>query len=166
MFSIKVLLMYNIILVAGVQHSDSIFLQIILHLKLLQNIGYIPCAVQYVLVSCLFYKEDFVHLNPLPQLAPPPPLFPLMTTSLFSVSESLLLFCYFICLLCKIGQFRITTQINCSGKSRPAFPHGSLNEAEHSCYLWTEIHFQFPASFLPRLSCNCISSTCVLWPWS
>ena len=42
------------ILVSGIQHSDSKFLQIILHLKL-QNIGYIPCAVQHILVVYLFY---------------------------------------------------------------------------------------------------------------
>ena len=34
-----------LILVSGVQHSDSIFLKIILHIKLLLSIGYIPCAV-------------------------------------------------------------------------------------------------------------------------
>ena len=36
-FSIKVWLINNTVLVSGIQHSDSIFLQIILHLKLLFN---------------------------------------------------------------------------------------------------------------------------------
>ena len=39
---------------SGVQHSDSVFLYVILHLKLLQNNGFIPHAVQYSLVFFLY----------------------------------------------------------------------------------------------------------------
>ena len=35
LFLIELKLIYNILLVSGVQHSDSVFLYIILHLKLL-----------------------------------------------------------------------------------------------------------------------------------
>ena len=40
----------TILYVTGVQYSDSQFLKVIL-----QNIGSIPCAVQYILVPFLFY---------------------------------------------------------------------------------------------------------------
>ena len=42
LLKIKVYLIYNIILVSGVEHSDPIFLWIILHLS--QYISYISCA--------------------------------------------------------------------------------------------------------------------------
>ena len=47
--------MYNIIYVSGVQHSDSQFLKVIQHLSLLQNTGYILCAVQYI------FAASFIH---------------------------------------------------------------------------------------------------------
>ena len=37
------------------QHSDSKSLQIILHVELFYNVGYIPYAVQYIFVAYLFY---------------------------------------------------------------------------------------------------------------
>ena len=72
---IQVQLIYNIILISSTWHSDSKCLQIILHLQLLYDMGYIPCAVQYILVSYLFYTQQSAPLNPLPYLAPAP--FPL-----------------------------------------------------------------------------------------
>ena len=44
---IKAQLIYNIILVLSVQHHISVFLEILLHLKLLKNNGYISlcCAI-------------------------------------------------------------------------------------------------------------------------
>ena len=51
---IQVQLNYNIILDSGVQQTDSVSLQIILHQKLLQDKGCNPCAVQYILVIYLF----------------------------------------------------------------------------------------------------------------
>ena len=54
LFKIEIQLIYNIILVLGVQHSDSVFLEIILHLKLSQSNGSISlCCTIY---DCsLFY---------------------------------------------------------------------------------------------------------------
>ena len=62
------------------------FLKVIFHLQLLQNIGYIPYVVQHS-------PEPIIHpkvcaSNSLPHVAP------LITFSLFSLSVSLLLFCY------------------------------------------------------------------------
>ena len=34
------MVIYNIVLVSGIQHRDSIFLEIILHYRLIQDIGY------------------------------------------------------------------------------------------------------------------------------
>ena len=48
LFFIRVQLIYNIILVSDLWHNESIFLQIILHLKLLPNKGYISlCCTIY-----------------------------------------------------------------------------------------------------------------------
>ena len=63
-FLFEVWLIYDIILASDVQHSDSIFLCIICHLKLLQKI--FPCAVQYVLGAYVFYTYYFVPFKPLP----------------------------------------------------------------------------------------------------
>ena len=52
-FVAVVQLIYNIVLVSGIEYSDSIFSQIIFHLKLLQNNSYISlCCVIYLF--CLF----------------------------------------------------------------------------------------------------------------
>ena len=53
----------------------------------------IPSAVQYILVAHLFYTR-LVPLNPNSPNDHPPTLSPLVTTSLFSTSVSLLLVCY------------------------------------------------------------------------
>ena len=66
--------MYNITYVPGVQYSDSQFLKVILHLKLLQNFGYIPYVVQYTLVV-YFIPNSLFLLIPFPLTAPSP--FPL-----------------------------------------------------------------------------------------
>ena len=65
------------------------FLKLILHLQLLKNTGYIPHVVQYSSVVDLTPNSLYLPL-PHPYTAAPP----LVTTSLFSVSVSLLLFCY------------------------------------------------------------------------
>ena len=52
----KVLIIYNIMLISGVQYSDSAFLQIILN-RLLQVVDITPCAIQYVFVTYLFYIQ-------------------------------------------------------------------------------------------------------------
>ena len=43
---IEVELIYNIVLVSGVQQSDSVFLKIIFHYSYYKVMGIIPCAVQ------------------------------------------------------------------------------------------------------------------------
>ena len=40
------------------QHSNSTLLQITLHIKLIQNIGYIPCVVQHILAACILHLVD------------------------------------------------------------------------------------------------------------
>ena len=48
--------MYSIILVSDIQHSDSVFSQIICHEKFLEDNGYNSlCYVIYSLVTRLFY---------------------------------------------------------------------------------------------------------------
>ena len=73
---IQVQLNYNIILDSGVQQTDSVSLQIILHQKLLQDKGCNPCAVQYILVIylfCVLIKRSMSFLVPSPALASPHP---------------------------------------------------------------------------------------------
>ena len=52
---------------SGVQHSDSVFLYVILHLKLVQNNSFIPHAVQYSLVIYFIHDSLYllVYLSPL-----------------------------------------------------------------------------------------------------
>ena len=65
-------------------------LKVTFHLQLLQNTGYIPCVVQYILVTYLFYTQQFVPQSPSLML----PLSPLVTTSLYSIYGSLFHFYY------------------------------------------------------------------------
>ena len=60
-FFIQVQLMYNIILVSGIQHSDLVFLQIILHYRLLQDNAYnslcctvYPCCISILYIGAVF----------------------------------------------------------------------------------------------------------------
>ena len=69
-------LIYNIMLVSGVLHSDSIFLNIIIHLKLLQNNGYNPCGIVAISNNISLLLTYFIHsslylLIPYPCLACP-----------------------------------------------------------------------------------------------
>ena len=58
---IKVYLIYNIVLVSGRQHSDSFIQAYLFFFRFFSLIGYykilsiVPCAIQYVFVSYLFY---------------------------------------------------------------------------------------------------------------
>ena len=69
------------------------FLNITLHLELLQNIGYSPCctihpsSLSYTQQTCAFHSSTLILLLP-------PSISPLLITSLFSLSVSLLTFCY------------------------------------------------------------------------
>ena len=56
-FLIAVWLIYDIVLVSGVQPSDSKTLSIILHLKILKYMSRISCVVQYVPAAYLFYAQ-------------------------------------------------------------------------------------------------------------
>ena len=49
-------MIYNTILALSVQGDDSVFLDILLHLNLLQRSVYISLCMQYVLVAYLFYS--------------------------------------------------------------------------------------------------------------
>ena len=81
------------------------FLEITLHLNLLEDKAIIPCAAQYILVVYLFYSCRFVPMNPIPLICPSPPsLCSLVTASLCSTSVSLLLFCIYVCLFVCIFQ--------------------------------------------------------------
>ena len=73
---IKIQLIYNITLVLGVQHSDSVFLQIYYIVDNYKVMIIIPCAVQYILVAYLFNAQQFVYVNPIPQFVPSASLFP------------------------------------------------------------------------------------------
>ena len=63
---------------------------IILHYKI---IGYIPCVVQYICIS-YFIHNSLYFLVPYPYIFLLPFLFPLVITSLSSISVGLFLFCY------------------------------------------------------------------------
>ena len=65
------------------------FLNVTFHLQLLQNIGYIPHVVQYILEPILHPLVCVSH-SPTPIL-PFPPSTPLVTISWFSMSVSLFL---------------------------------------------------------------------------
>ena len=86
-FSIEVYLIYNIILVSSVQHTDSVSLQTILHYGLLQDNEFnFPCAVNIFLLlqlsslqslSCvwLFATQGPQHTRP-PCPSPTPGVYP------------------------------------------------------------------------------------------
>ena len=72
-------------------------LQTILHIGYYKIMPIIPCAVQYILVAYLFCIWWFVSVNHItPVLSHPTSLSPLVTTSVFSTSLSLFLFCTYI----------------------------------------------------------------------
>ena len=64
------------------------FLKVTFHLQLLQNIGYIPHVIHYILEPVLHPTVCTAHA--LTPVAPPPS--PLVTSSLFFIFVSLLLF--------------------------------------------------------------------------
>lgn len=67
----EVELMYNILLVLGVQHSYLIFLQVVLQ-RYYKIIECIPCAAHCIPVTNLFCIEWFLPLNPLLLFCPSP----------------------------------------------------------------------------------------------
>ena len=97
----EVQLIYNIILVSGVQQSDSTFLQVILHLR--SQWLYFPVLYNTSLQFVHFIHSSLSLSVPHPHFSSPPSLYPLVPTNLFSIPVSLFLFCYtlsfvFLCL--------------------------------------------------------------------
>ena len=86
-----------ILYVSGVQHSDSQFLKIVLHLQLLQNNGYIPYAVQYILLA--YFIHSTLYLLILYLYLAPSPLSLLTGNHQFSISLSLFLFLLYLLIL-------------------------------------------------------------------
>ena len=85
--------------VSGVQHSDSVFSQIVLHYRLLPDNDYkSPCYTIYP--SCLPILYIAVCIDQLiPLICSSPFPYPICNQSLLSVSVSLFLFSYiFICI--------------------------------------------------------------------
>ena len=76
-FIIEVQLLYNIVLLSGVQHSYLGFFcklyYIIIYYSMLARIAY---AVQLIFVAYLFYIEWFVSANPIFLICPSPFSFP------------------------------------------------------------------------------------------
>ena len=96
------------ILVSGIQHSDSVFLQIILHLKLLQNNAFISlCCTTYP--CCLFYTQQFVSLDSLPLSCPSSFIFPTGNHQfVLYICESLSVLLYsFTCLIFQIPHISV-----------------------------------------------------------
>ena len=96
---IEVQSIYTAVLVSGIQQSESV---IYIHtlLKSSFQILFLYCSLQSIEQSFLcytvgsyylFYIQQFVYINP--NLPIYPPLYPLITINLFSISVTLLLFC-------------------------------------------------------------------------
>ena len=100
---IGVQLLYNIVLVYTVQQSESticihispLFLDFLLNLGHHRALSRVPCAIQQVLISYLFYTQyqQCVYVNPNLSIHPTRPPSPLVFISLFSTSVSLFLLC-------------------------------------------------------------------------
>ena len=98
LFKIKVQLICNIVLVSGVQQSDSVIYPFIIlfHYRLLQDNEYShlcyrvnPCCLSILGVIYLFY----ISVHPILLIYPSYSLSPFVTISLFPMSVSLFLLC-------------------------------------------------------------------------
>ena len=78
-------MIFNVVLVSGVQHSDSVIhIHILIFFRLFSHIDYyrilsrVPCAIQKVLVVYLFYIQYCVYMfvNPKLLIYPSPQRFP------------------------------------------------------------------------------------------
>ena len=58
------------------------------------NIGYIPCAIHYILITVSFVPSSLYLLIPFNYLATPTALSPLVTTSFFCICESVSVLLY------------------------------------------------------------------------
>ena len=98
---IEVQLIYNIILISGIQHSNSVFLQIILIKSYYKIIGIISlCCTNTSLLLIYFIHSSLYQLIYTHILLLLPSLYSLVTTGLLSISVSLFLFCYTQSLYC------------------------------------------------------------------
>ena len=85
---IGVQLIYNIVLILGAQQSEYVhsFLRFFSHIGHYRVLSRVPCAIQQVLISYLFYIQQCVYVNPNLPTYPSP-----LTTCLFSK------FVFYIC---------------------------------------------------------------------
>ena len=94
LFFIEVCLIHNVVLVSGVQQTDSYirFFSLIGYYKIL---SVVPCAIPYIFIGYSFYIQQCAYVNAklLRYLSS---LFPLVTISLFFMSVGLLLFCIYV----------------------------------------------------------------------
>ena len=90
-FLIEVELIYNIVLVSGVQHNDSV-IHIYVYTYVLFLILF-HCSVLQAIESVLYSKSLlFINFTLILPIYPSPPS-PLVTINLFSMSVGLFLFC-------------------------------------------------------------------------
>ena len=77
-FFIGVQLIYNVVLVSAVQQSESVIYIYPLFFRFFSHIGdyrvlsRVPCAIQQVLISYLFYIQQYVYVNPNLPIYPSP----------------------------------------------------------------------------------------------
>ena len=80
-FFIGVVLIYNVVLVSGVQQSESVIhtstlFQILFLYMYYRVLSRVPCAIQQVLISYLFYIQQCAYVNPNLPIYPSPVLTP------------------------------------------------------------------------------------------
>ena len=68
------------------------FFRFFFHIGHYRVLSRVPCAIQQVVISYLFYIQQCVYVNPSLPINPSPP-YPLVTISLFSTSVALYLYC-------------------------------------------------------------------------
>ena len=102
-FLVETQLPYTIMLVSHMQYSDSIFLQIILHLQLQDNDYISLCYTIYFYCLSILYLVVCTSLSATRCLPLPAFHSALVITTLFSISVSLLLFCHMHSLILQIS---------------------------------------------------------------
>ena len=76
---IGVLFVYSVTLISTVQQGESVlhvansFLDCFSHIGHYVVLSRVPCAIQEILVSCVFYTYRRVYVNPNFPIYPPPP---------------------------------------------------------------------------------------------
>ena len=86
-------MIYNIVLVSGVQHSDSvIYIRLYSITGCYKMLNTIPCVI-YKSLLFIYFKYSGVSVHSKLLIYPSPKCPPLITISLFSMSVSLFLLC-------------------------------------------------------------------------